>query len=794
MTNGTSTTSKQRPAEGLPAEVTSFIGRQHEVATIKRLMGDSRMVTLMGPGGVGKTRLALRVATGLRRAFPDGVWLVELAELDNSGMIPQTMVAALKIQDHSAQAGIQVLTEYLRGRRMLVVLDNCEHLLNEAAVVAQRLLRSAPELRILATSRQPLGLASEQAFTVPTLPLPDDEVQHGGQHGASSATSDAIKLFAERAQAVVPDFTVTDDNRDVIERICRRLDGLPLAIELAAVRLRALSAEQLLDRLDDRFQLLTGGPHVTRSRHQTLRALLDWSHDLCTEQERLLWARISVFTGSLDLEAAEAVCAGDGIARDEIIDLVIGLVEKSVLIREEHPTGVRYRLLDTIRQYGRERLVASGREQEVKRWYREYYRRLSHDAMAQLFGPAQVKLLNRLRAEHPNLRTALEYCHAEHAGLCIDMASDLLYHWITSCHLGEGRDWLEQGLADTAGGSEVRARAMWACGWLAIIQGDRASATRLLEDSRMLAERYGLEPVLGYVALYSGMVAMHDGDTAKAIGCFEDAVARHRAAGDPAGEVQALTRLSLAHSFLGDHGRAVAAAEESLAVCDAHGETWHRAYTMTALGIEHWRQGDLRRATAMEQESLRVFNALDDSVGVGVSLEVLAWAAASDGQFARAAELLGVLHNVWEAIGVPLLGYGHLLRYHEECETRTRRTLGEAGFRAAVKRGTRLSRDDALAYALMEDTSSGGRSGASRRSGAADGDQTLTPREAEIARLIARGMSSREIAAVLVIAQRTAEGHTEHILRKLGFNSRAQIAAWVAEQARRSGEGPPGGE
>ncbi|WP_433440572.1 ATP-binding protein [Nonomuraea sp. CA-141351] len=784
MTIVTPRTSAQTYASGLPAEVTSFIGRQHEVAAVKRLLAHARMVTLTGPGGVGKTRLALRVATHLRRAFPDGVWLVELAELDNPALLPQAVVAALNIQDHSAQPPMQVLTEHLREQRTLVVLDNCEHVLDESAVMAQTLLCSAPELRILATSRQPLGITSEQMFAVPTLPLPSRE----SRHGTPSSMADAVRLFADRAAAVRPGFTVTDENRDIVERICRRLDGLPLGIELAVVPLRALSVHQLLDRLDDLFRLLSAGSSTTASRHRTLRALIDWSHGLCTEQERLLWARLSVFTGSLDLEAAEAVCAGDGIARDEIIDLVIGLVEKSVLIREDHRYGVRYRLLDTIRQYGRERLVASGQEEELKRRYRDYYRQLSHEAQAQLFGPAQVKLLTRLRVEHPNLRTALEYCHAEHAGLCIDMASDLLYHWITSSHLSEGRNWLEQGLAHPVGPSEVRARALWACGRLAIIQGDEASAIGLLAESRTLGEQLGLQPVLGYVALYSGMVAIHQGDTASAVRSFEEAVTRHRAGGDPAGEVQALTWLSLAHSFLGDSERAVAAAEESIAICDAHGESWHRAYTMTALGIELWRQGDTRRATALEQESLRVFHALDDSVGIGVTIEVLAWIAASQEEHARTGELLGILRNVWEAIGAPLLGFGHLIRHHDECEVRTRRVLGEQAFRTAVKRGARRSPVEALAYALMEEAPSPGRS-----DGASLGSP-LTPREMEIARLIARGMKNKEIAAALVIAQRTVEGHAEHILRKLGFTSRTQIVGWVAEQARLTGEGPRGGE
>ncbi|MCO5967071.1 ATP-binding protein [Actinoallomurus soli] len=755
--------------------MTTFVGRRRELAEVKRLLSVSRIVTLTGPGGVGKSRLALRVAAELRRAYPDGVWLAELAELDNPKLLAQTLVAALGITARSVERPGEVLVEHLAGKRTLVILDNCEHLLQECGLLARTLLREVPELHILATSLQPLGIFSEQTYVVPTLSLPCD----GAPHGTQSAMSDAVRLFTERAEAVLPGFAVTDRNREIVERICRRLDGLPLAIELAVVRLRALSVEQLLDRLDDRFRLLSMESRAVASRHQTLRALIDWSYALCTEKERLLWARVSVFTGSLDLEAAEEVCAGDGIGRGEIVQLVIGLVEKSVLAREEGPGGVRFRLLETIRRYGRERLADSGEKSTVERRYRDYYRRVARESKARLFGPAQVETLNRLRVEYPNLRSALEYCYAERAGLCIDMASNLLYHWVTSYHLGEGRDWLEQGLADPGIHVEIRSRALASCGWLAIMQGDPASATRMLAESRALAEQNGLEHILGYVASYSGTVAMHQGDSEAAVGFYTEAVTRHRAVQDPLGEVLALTRLALAYSSLDESERAVAAAEKAMAICDVHGERWQRAYAMTALGIQTWRQGDPRRAASLERESLRFNRLLGDTLGMGLNIEALAWIAAGEGDHERAGRLLGILGNLWEGIGARMPGYAYLAIHHEECVARTRQGLGEEAFRAAVERGTRLSEEEALDYALSER-----RPPPPAPSAPAVGDRwtPLTKRETEIARLVARGMSNKEIAASLVIAQRTAEGHVEHILAKLGFTSRTQIAAWVSEQ------------
>ncbi|MER5318845.1 ATP-binding protein [Streptosporangium roseum] len=785
-----STTSKRLQAQGLPAEVTSFVGRRHEVAEVKRLLSGARVVTLTGTGGVGKTRLALRVAADVLRAFRDGVWLVDLAALECPELLVQAVSEALRIRDHSTRPPMQVLIEHLRDKQTLVILDNCEHLLHDCAVLAETLVRAAPEVRILTTSRQVLGIAGEQTLAVPTLPLPLPDSGVSRPSLESLAQYDAIQLFVERAGAVLPGFAVTESNRDAVERICRRLDGIPLGIELATVRLRALSVEQLLARLDDRFQLLTSGSRAALPRQQTLRALIDWSYALCTEQERLLWARASVFVDGLDLAAAEEVCSGDGILREEVVDLVIGLVDKSVLIRDDHPSSpsaARYRLLETVRQYGRERLATTGQAAALQRRHRDYYRKLAAEARARHFGPSQVAWFTTLKIEHANLHAALEHCFARPEGVAtgLGMAADLLYHWITNCYLHEGRRWLDRGLTAHTAPDETRARALWTDSWLAVIQADVTSATAMLEEARTLGERLGQEPVRAYVALYSGMVAMCRRDAGSAVALYEEAVTRHRSTGDPVGLALALIRLCLARSFLGDSPGAISAAEECLAVCDAHGEGWHRAYAMMALGIEIWRQGDTPRAAELEKESLRFNCSLNDPLGAGVNLEVLAWIAAAEKQYQKAARLLGALETIWQAIGAPLSGFGHLAGYHDECVSRTRRALGEPAFNAAVRRGARLPYGEALAYALEEGAPGDG-------SQAEEGRQApLTRREMEIAQLVAQGMSNKEIAATLVIAQRTAEGHVEHILSKLGFTSRAQVAVWIGEW-NRSADGEHG--
>ncbi|MGP3959508.1 ATP-binding protein [Nonomuraea sp. 3N208] len=790
MTTVTTSSSRGQHSGSLPAEVTSFVGRRQEVAEVRHLLSVSRAVTLTGVGGVGKTRLALRVAHEVRRAFRDGVWLVELAALENPGMLAVAVAEALEIRDHSNAPPLRILADHLRDKQALIILDNCEHVVGECAVLADTLLRAAPELRILATSRHVLGIASEHAVPVAPLPLPQLNGDAAARPSLESLMqTDAVQLFTERARAVVPSFAVTDDNRDVVSGIIRRLDGLPLGIELATVRLRALSAEQLLARLDDRFRLLTGGSRAVLPRHQTLRALIDWSHALCSEEERLLWHRASVFAGSLDLEGAEMVCSGTGIEVEDVLDLVIGLVDKSVLIREDHPGGVRYRMLETLRQYGRERLCERGEETRLRRRHRAYYRDLAGRARAEVFGPGQVTWFTRLQLEHANLRSALDGWLAKPADAAtgLSMAADLLYHWITSYYLGEGRAWLERGLAAVSSPDDVRGRALWAGGWLAVIQADLPAATSMLEECRRIGERLGDEALLGYAELFSGMVAMCQERPRDAIGCYERALEHHRATGDPVGLALSLIRLSLARSFLGESEAAIATAEQALAVCEAHGEGWHKAYTMMALGVEVWRQGDLPRATELEHQSLAFNRSLGDRLGVGITIEVLAWIAATQGLHERAARLLGVLETVWSMVGAPLSGYGHLAGYHDACQVRTREALGEGAFAAAVRRGARLPYEEAVAYALAEDKPGGAEAGEAPE---AREQAPLTRREREIAQLVAQGMTNKEIAASLVIAQRTAEGHIEHILSKLGFNSRAQIAVWVGEQARAGGDAP----
>ncbi|MFG1823487.1 ATP-binding protein [Microbispora bryophytorum] len=769
---------------GLPAEVTSFVGRRHELAELKRLLGSAHVVTVIGVGGVGKTRLALRAAEEVHRSFPGGVRLVELAALEDPGLLAQAVAEALMVNQHSTRPPLDALVERLQGRQSLIVLDNCEHVLAECAVLVDTLVRALPELRVLATSRQALGISGERIVELAPLPMPGPD----GDSAVPLAESDAVRLFAERAAAVVPGFEVTEENEEAVAEICRRLDGLPLALEMAAVRLRALSVGQVLERLDDRFRLLTGGSRAALPRQRTLRALFEWSYELCTGQERLLWQRVSVFVGCLDLEAAEQVCAGDGIAREDVLELVAGLVDKSVLLRRESDGAVRYCLLDTVRQFGREQLAASGEEATLHRRHRDYYRKITSRAWAELFSSAQQSWVERLQRDHANLRKALDWSLREpgEAETGLAMTAELLYHW-SGYHLSEGAGWFDRSLAAAAEPGEVRAHALWAGAWIALLRGDCATTLARLEEATAIAERLGLRVTLGYIAFLSGMAAVSGGDLENGMRRYEEAAAVHRALGNPIGLALALNRLALANAFLGRPG-VRDLAEECLALCDLYGEGWHRAYALLAMAIDAWHRDDMREACEIDNESLRHNTAVGDQLGLGMNLEAHAWFAAGEQKYERAARLLGVVRTCWQAVGARLPEFRYMGRWHDECEAATREALGEHAFQAEVSRGAAMTREEALAYAVLE------RAPAARGPAPFEGRiAPLTRRETEIAHLVAEGLSNKDIAGRLVISQRTAEGHIEHILDKLGFKSRAQVAAWVQERLSERADGSASG-
>ena len=432
-------------AGNLPVDVTSFVGRRHEITRTKRLLAESRLVTLTGHGGVGKTRLALRVASGMRRIFRDKAWCVSLEELRDGTLIAEAAIEQLSLGGPSSGTDVDAVVEHLKHREMLLVVDNCEHVIEDAALFVDSVLRWCPGVRVLATSRQSLGVAGEATVVVPPLQVPDlDDPPPPESYEQFSS----VRLFLDRARATVPDFEVTEEDGAVLMRLCARLDGNPLAIELAAVRLRSLSLHQLEERLVERYQLLSEGRRGAPTRQQSLRALIDWSYELCSEQDRVAWARVSVFAGSFGLAAAEHV-ASDGLSRVDVLGAMHSLVDQSVLVREQEGDEVRFRLLHALRDYGQERLDAAGERQRVLGRHRDWYAEVAERFAAEWLGPDQVSWVRELRLDLDNVRLALDTAahREETAPQALRLAARLTPFWGIRGLNGEARHWLETALA-----------------------------------------------------------------------------------------------------------------------------------------------------------------------------------------------------------------------------------------------------------------------------------------------------------------------------------------------------------
>jgi non-specific serine/threonine protein kinase len=771
--------SQRRAANNLPADLTSFVARRAEAAQIRQLLATSRLVTLVGVGGVGKTRLALHTARDVQRAFPDGVFLVELAALKDPVLLPHTVIHALAIPEQSSRAPMNILADYLRHRQILLVLDNCEHLLESAAELTAALLRSAPGLRILATSRQGLRVPGEHIMPVPTLPLPASDVRLAPGLATQYA---ALALFAERAAAVVPGFGITAENEAAVLRLCERLEGIPLAIELAVVRLRVLRVADLAARLDRRFQMLTEGSRTAPERHQTLRAAIDWSFDLCTPAEQLLWARASVFAGSFDLEAMEAICADGMLPPEAILDTVAGLTDKSILIREEHAGHVRFRMLETLREYGQAHLREHGTEPALKQRHRDWYVRFVEEASAEWFGPRQEGWSARLQLEHANLRMALEFCLAQpgQVRIGLHLAGIPWFLWVACGFLTEGRYWLDRALSLDTDPCPERAWALGTDGYIAVLQGDLEAGGAVLEECRSLALELDDPAALAYATHLLGLCAMFKDDLARAVELFLEGLARYEATDVPHDYPNSL-RIALATTYLlqNDVDQAFDVVRDVHRRCEQRGERWLLSYAIWGLGFVALARGQLEQADVHLRDSLRIKRFFHDTLGLAFALDVLAWTAAARGEGERAAVLLGGASQLWQTFGAQLFGSKHLMTRREQFEEQARQIIGDHAFDAAFARGNDLTVDETLTYALQERVSTAPTQ--SRRA-----VTELTRREREIADLVADGMSNKEIASTLVISFRTAEGHVEHILTKLGFTSRAQIAAWVTGQRART--------
>ncbi|MFD9007182.1 ATP-binding protein [Streptomyces sp. NPDC059582] len=675
---------EDRPSDGnLPLETDPFVGRAGELAGLAGALDAARLVTVTGAGGVGKSRLVARAAA--RRAPDDGVWRVELAPLRDPEFVAYAVVEALGLTDHTTRPPHETLLARLAGRQLLLVLDGFEHLVEACATLVGDLLRQLPGLTVLAAGRRPLGVAGERLF--PLAPLDEDA---------------AVELFVERAAR--QGLTVTDDGE--VRELCRRLDGIPLAIELAAGRLRALSPGQLLDRFDDRFRLLTGGARDALPRHQTLRTAIGWSHELCTPGERLLWARLSVFAGRFDLAAAEYVCSGNGLDADDVLDVLSELLAQSVVAREDTPTGVRYRMLATLRAYGADWLEAMGDATRLRRRHRDWYMGLATWCELDWFSPRQNEVAARVETELPNLRRALEYCLTEpdEAHLGQYLAGSLWFYWAGCGRLSEGRRWLERSVeldADRTANERSRLKALWVLGYVAILQGDSVHALAALQECREEAERVASPTALAYAEHRAGCLALVTDDMARAETLLRSALTRYRAIGELNSNVlMSQVELAMTRAFQGDLRDAVTLCEDVRQVCEDHGERWTRSYALYVLAYAAWREGDLVTARALLTDCLASAHTFHDLLGSVLVMELLALVTAAEGDAAEAAVLQGAAADMWPSVGLRLFGSAYYNAPHEQCEATARERLGDERYEECVRQGAELGRETAVARAL----------------------------------------------------------------------------------------------
>ncbi|MFE3559016.1 ATP-binding protein [Streptomyces sp. NPDC059193] len=677
---------RQRTKGNLPSELSGFVGRGAELAEVGRLLESSRLVTVTGAGGVGKSRLVLAAAgeraDGAQERYCDGAWLVELSAVRDPDLLELAVSEALGLTDHTTRAPRTVLAEHLAERRLLLVLDGFEQLVEEVAGLVRELLRGCPGLRVLAAGRRALDLDGE--LVLPLAPPPPEE---------------ALALLAARARAADPAFAVTEANRAELTELCARLDGIPLALELAAGRLRALSPAQVLARLDDRFALLTGGSRGALPRHRALRTAIGWSHELCTAAERLLWARLSVFAGPFDLDAAEYVCAGPDLPVESVLDLVGELLAQSLLFREETAAGVRYRMLETVRAYGAGWLESLGDAGRLRRRHRDWYVGLATWCELDWFSPRQAEVAALVETELPNLRLAMECSldEPDEAHLAQYLAGTLWFYWAGCGRLTEGRHWLDRALDDADQPVEYensRLKALWVLGYVAALQGDAVASMSALYECRDAAARSGNLVAAAYAVHRLGCLALVSDDMARAAELLGQALERYRDAGELNSNVlMCQVELAMALAFQGEPAGALSLCQEVREICEERGERWTKAYALYVLAYAALDAGAADEARQLLTECVAINHAFHDLVGLVLALELLALVAVAEGDPAEAAVLQGAAEPMWAGVGLQLFGSGYFNAPRLMCQERAGELLGAERYAAYAAEGRGLSRE-----------------------------------------------------------------------------------------------------
>ena len=690
----------------LTLQLTSFVGRREEIAAIKQRLPGTRLLTLTGFGGCGKTRLALQVAAESLEEYSDGAWLVELAALSNPALVVQTVAAALGMSEQPGISLEKTLIDNLKSKKLLLILDNCEHLIEECAALVRLFLQSCPDLRVLATSREVLNLPGERVWNVPPLPPPPTEeaLAQEPDYVAAVMESDSVRLFVERAVLHCPDFTLARSNAPAVAQICRHLDGIPLAIELAAARVRVLAVEQIARRLGDMFKMLTGGGQTLLPRQRTLRALIDWSYDLLTETERALMRRLSVFAGGWTLEAAEAVCLGDSIETWDVLDLLTRLIDKSLVIFEERPGQGRYRMLEPVRQYASERLAEAGEADVIRERHLHYVVERVIGLEARLcVGVDQVWWFQQLEPEQDNVRAALDWCradgHSAEPGLCLASAYTVV--WYMLGHFTEGVTWLEALLAKgEALSPSTCGKALCAVGYLSFFvneQGRIKSHAYMQQSVTILREvddRWNLAVTLNLM----GNVSLYDGKFGEVKAAAEEGLLLAREQGNPLHVAFSIFLLGFLASLNADWARAEELLEESTRIWRGIGNLHFFANALIRLGDVKQRQGRYAEARSHYLESLESARGMDIIITIVRAFQGLAQVMAAQGALEQSAQLLGAVDALKAARHVSLPPFDIEVFHRSTAAART--ALGEEAFQTAWDRGTKMSLDQTVAFAV----------------------------------------------------------------------------------------------
>ena len=699
------------PRRKLPVPATSLIGREYDIECVLGCYQQGRMVTLTGTGGVGKTRLAITIAEALEQDCADGVWFVELATLSDSGLVPQTVAQVFNIRESPERSIEEALVQLFASRSLLLIIDNCEHVLDACAQLLTYLLTQCPTLRVLATSRQSLCVAEERVYQVSPLGLPSAHLLTRTPTSDKNVIFDLLRyagpqLFIERAKARKTAFHVTATQAVAIANICHRLDGLPLAIELAAARVISLSVEEINTRLDNRFHLLTGGNRTAHTRHKTMRAAIDWSYELLTEAERKMLYRLSVFRGGWTLKAAEAVVTDEDMEEWSALDLLTSLTDKSLVVAEPQEGHTRYRLLETIRQYAHEHLIESGEGAAVCERHQAFYMALAEEASSLLAGPQQTACLHRLESEHDNLRAVLEWSSArlsleqDDKEVVLRVAGALYPFWLVRGYFTEGRKWLTDALASTFPQvrTRTRAKALIVAGAMARMQGDYAEAHVSVEQSLTLFQE--LEDKTGYSRslLHLGLIAHAQGNYALAYPLFEQSLAICQELEDKQGIARCFMGLGKVALVQGDYVAAQLSLEQSLAIREELEDKQGVALSFLNLGVVALCRGDYPLAHSLLEQSLIIHQELEDKLGIAYSLEGFARLALVRDEPEKAAFLWGVEEAVREAMSIPFPPSERTR--HEQQVIQAHNAMGQPAFAAAWAHGRTLTWEQAIRIAL----------------------------------------------------------------------------------------------